>query len=96
MAESLGVADAKRRFAELIERVGNGEEFTVLRHGKPVLALVAPARAAGEAAPKPLGLLAGFGFLEGWDTIEADMAEVIASRAAQRERDVPDLSGWSG
>ena len=93
MSETLGVADAKRRFSELIERVGNGESFTVLKHGKPVLALVPPEHAE-EVEPQPLGLLAGAGFLAEWETIEDDMAEVLAARAEETFRDLPDFSGW--
>ncbi len=38
--ETLGVAEAKRRFSELIERVGRGERFVICRRGKPAVALV--------------------------------------------------------
>lgn len=40
---SVGAYDAKTRFAELLQRVSQGEEITITRHGTPVARLV-PAR----------------------------------------------------
>ncbi len=39
-SNSIGAYDAKTRFSELIERVAEGEEFTITRHGSPVARLV--------------------------------------------------------
>ena len=36
---NVGVAEAKDRFSELIERAENGESITITRHGKPVVTL---------------------------------------------------------
>ena len=47
--ESVGSFEAKTHFPQLLERVANGEEFTITKHGKPVARLV-PASAA---KPKP-------------------------------------------
>ncbi len=44
-AENLGVAEAKARFSELIERVAKGKRITITRRGRPVLVLVAPEQA---------------------------------------------------
>jgi prevent-host-death family protein len=38
----VGAFEAKTHFAELLDRVENGEEITITRHGKPV-ALLSPA-----------------------------------------------------
>jgi prevent-host-death family protein len=40
-----GVADAKARFSELLDRAEAGETITIRRHGRPVARLV-PARRA--------------------------------------------------
>ena len=41
MADTLGVAEAKRRFSELISRVEyRGERFIIQRHGRTMAALV--------------------------------------------------------
>lgn len=37
---SIGAFDAKTRFSELLERVRQGEEFTITKHEKPVARLV--------------------------------------------------------
>ena len=47
--ETIGSFEAKTHLAQLLERVAEGEEFTITRHGKPVARLV-PTQAA---RPKP-------------------------------------------
>jgi prevent-host-death family protein len=44
--ESVGSFEAKTHLPQLLERVAQGEEFTITRHGKPVARLVpaAPAK----------------------------------------------------
>jgi prevent-host-death family protein len=38
--ENIGVYEAKAHLASLLDRVENGEELTITRHGKPVARLV--------------------------------------------------------
>lgn len=38
----VGIVQAKVRLSQLVERVAQGEEVLVTRHGKPVARLVAP------------------------------------------------------
>jgi prevent-host-death family protein len=38
--ESIGSFEAKTHLAQLLERVAQGEEFTITKHGKPVARLV--------------------------------------------------------
>src|SRR5438445_9037864 len=86
----LGVAEAKARFSELIERVARGERFIVSRRGRPVLALVRPA----ETKPRSVrltGLLAVAGALEDWDELPAAVAEIYAARGSARDREPPEL-----
>jgi prevent-host-death family protein len=47
--ESVGSFEAKTHLPQLLERVAQGEEFTITKHGKPVARLV-PATAT---KPKP-------------------------------------------
>jgi prevent-host-death family protein len=90
--ETLGVAEAKRRFSELIDRVGDGERFLVRRRGRPALALVPPTTEALDDAPaKPLGLAAVAGALADWDDFPKIMEEVVASRRKARDRPAPKL-----
>ena len=84
------VADAKRRFSELIDRVEGGEHILVSRRGKVVLALVR-ARSVADARPAPIGLAAVAGALGDWDELPVVATEVVASRRRARDRRVPDL-----
>ena len=43
----MNVAEAKRRFSELIERVGRGERIIIARRGTPVMGLVSPNEVGG-------------------------------------------------
>ncbi len=47
--ESVGSFEAKTHLSKLLERVAQGEEFTITKHGKPVARLVP----VNTAAPKP-------------------------------------------
>jgi len=92
MTEVLSVADAKRRFSELIERVQRGERFVVSRRGKPVLALVPAEDAQSEERPKKRGFMALWGALEGVEGAEEwyeEMQRIVADRKNQLPRDVP-------
>lgn len=93
MTEVISVADAKRRFSELIERVGRGERFVVTRRGKPVLALVAPASVPEEPErPRKHGFMALWGVLEGIDGADEwyeEMQRVVADRKTYPPRPMP-------
>ena len=91
MTEMLSVADAKRRFSELIDRVQRGERFVVARRGRPVLALVPTDEAERETA-EPRGLLSLVGALgdEGDEFYEV-MMDVYRSRQKARSRPVPRI-----
>lgn len=89
----LGVAEAKRRFSELIDRVGAGERFVVSRRGRPVLALVpAGEEVARPPVAPPTGLAAVAGALADWDDLDDIVEEIYAARRRSRDRSVPDLS----
>ena len=86
----LGVAEAKRDFAKLIERVGHGEEVVVARHGKPVLRLCQPGLSA-EGRPKPVGLAAVAGVMAEWKELPAIVDAIYVARATDTVRDVPSM-----
>jgi prevent-host-death family protein len=92
MTEVLGVAEAKRRFAELIDRVGAGERIVVTRHGKPAVAIVRP-DAVDERLPpgRPTGFAALTGALADVDGFAETMDDVIRSRRTARDRPAPRL-----
>lgn len=47
---SVGIFEAKAQLSQLVERVAQGEEVLVTRHGKPVARLVAPEASSDVAA----------------------------------------------
>jgi prevent-host-death family protein len=90
--ERIGVAEAKRRFSELADRVGRGESFVIVSRGRPVVALVPPQRAAEEEHQPSIGLAAFAGALaDEWDTVDEDMAEIVAARQRVSDRPAPEL-----
>lgn len=91
MTDTLSVAEAKRRFSELIDRVQRGERFVVSRRGKPAVALVAADAPPGRSRGRPLGLAAMAGALAEWTDVDAFVAEVYAERRRARDRRPPRL-----
>jgi prevent-host-death family protein len=47
-ALQIGAFEAKNRLSELLQRVENGEEVTITRHGRPVARLVPAAATADQ------------------------------------------------
>jgi prevent-host-death family protein len=89
---SIGVAEAKRRFSELIDRVDAGERFVVTRRGDPAVVLAPPTPdALRRAAARPIGLAAVAGALADWEDLEEAVKEIYANRHASRDRPPPDL-----
>jgi len=89
---TLGVADAKRRFSELIDRVSAGEQFVVSRRGKPAVALVRPsAESLRPSNAAPVGLAALAGALADWDELDEVVEDIYAARQRSRDRPAPEL-----
>ncbi len=88
---AIPVAEAKRRFSELIDRVQKGERIVVSRRGKPVVTLSSPGQAAGPQRPAPTGLAAAAGALADWEELDQDVRDIYAARRRSRERAVPPL-----
>ena len=90
MTVVLGVAETKRRFAELLDRVVRGERVVVTRRGRPVAALVPAAPEATDERPAPLGLAAFAGALEDdWPELEEFVKEIYADRLRSTGRPAP-------
>jgi len=91
--EMLPVAVVKRDFSRLLEAAEHGRRTVILRHGRPV-ATLGPVRAEHPELPVPRhagGLLALLGAFEDWQTLDADMAEVLAARQLAVDRPTPDF-----
>lgn len=85
--EELDVAEAKSRFAELIDRVQRGERFLVLRRGRPAMALVPPEMVEEDRARvRPRGLAAGVGMLADWKELPEVVEDLYAARRRARDR----------
>lgn len=92
MTSQLGVAEAKRRFSELLDRVAGGERIVVARRGRPAVVLAPPQE--GEASgPRsaPLGFASVAGALAEEPELDAILDDVAAARRRATDRPAPDL-----
>jgi hypothetical protein len=65
----------------------------IVSRGRPVVALVPAQRVADEEPHPCLGLAAFAGALAGdWDTVEEDMAEIVAAREQVTDRPAAELT----
>lgn len=94
MSDSLGVAELKRRFSEILSRVElRGERIAVRRRGRTV-AVIAPAQGddATRAPARPRrGLAAAAGAWEDHADVDRFLAEVRAARDRSTDRPVEPL-----
>jgi prevent-host-death family protein len=89
---TIGTAEAKRRFSELVDRVGAGERILVSRRGRPAVALVPPGTESFERPlTPPSGLASVAGALSDWEDLDSAVDEIYAARKASRDRPAPDL-----
>lgn len=89
---SIGVAEAKRHFSELLDRVAEGERVVISRRGRPAVVLVPPTGELTEPAlPPPVGLAAVVGALAEWDELEQIVEEIYAARERSADREAPSL-----
>lgn len=91
MAERVGVAEAKKRFSELVDRVKRGERFVVVRRGHPAVGLVPPDEVGESSGGAPAGLVSIVGALADWPELDQVVADIYASRRRARDRLGPDL-----
>jgi antitoxin (DNA-binding transcriptional repressor) of toxin-antitoxin stability system len=85
-----GVAEAKARFSELIDRVAKGERFQITKRGRRVVELVRPGEAP-RAKTDRVGLAALAGVLADWDELPAVVEQIYEARRASRDRRVPEV-----
>ena len=97
MAESdvthISVAEAKRRFADVLGTVRyRGERYVVERNGTPMAALVPVADLQEtDAAAKRPGFLALVGAFEDEPRYAESLADAVRGRRTQRSRPAPRL-----
>lgn len=94
MARTLNVAEAKRRFSELLTRAAfAGERFVIARRGRPLAALVATRDLERLEHPpggraQPEGLLAAAKALADYPGLEAVTADIYRARRRSKGRRV--------
>ena len=92
MAKGISVAEAKKKFSEMLARAAyNGERFISERRGKPMAALIGLddlSLLEEQSYQKPQGLLAAAGMLADYEGFEEIMAEVYRSRQQSEGRRV--------
>jgi prevent-host-death family protein len=86
----IAVAEAKARFSELLDRASRGERFLVVRHGRPMAALV-PVADAVAPRPAPAGLAAVAGALADWTELATVVDDIYAARRRAQDRPAPSL-----
>ena len=92
MSGPLGVAEIKRRFSEILNRIEmRGERIAIRRRGRTV-AVIGPPGAADEPLVAPAtprrGLAAAAGAWEDHPDIEAFIADIRRARERALDRDV--------
>ena len=79
IVDRIGLAEAKARFSELMERVGRGERIVVYRRGKPAAAIVPP-RGTQVGKRRPEGLLSVVGALADWEDLDEAVKGIYRAR----------------
>lgn len=94
MSEKMNVAEAKKKFSEILARTAyNGETFIINRRGKPMAVLIglddfAFLEERIHSPEKPQGLLAAAGALASFENFEEIMSDVYRSRRESTGRAV--------
>ena len=94
MDEKMNVAEAKKKFSEILARTAfNGKRFIINRRGKPMAVLIgledfALLEERIHSSEKPQGLLAAAGALVDFEDFEEIMNDVYRSRRESTGRAV--------
>lgn len=78
---SIGLAEAKNKLSELLDRVERGEEFTITRHDQAVARLVPAKRPGREEAGKAIAAMRA---LRARNLGKVTLAEIVAWKNAER------------
>ena len=97
MSKSIGVAEVKRHFSDvMIEVAREGKQFIIEKKGKPMAALInikdLEAIERKEASSKKKGLLAAMGAWEEFDNLDSVVRHIYARRKTAKERGLKILS----
>jgi prevent-host-death family protein len=75
MTETISLREANQRFARLVRRVEEGEEFVVTRRGQPVARIIPAVRGRTVLTPEQAEALASLDTIaaEGWQSDDAPL-----------------------
>lgn len=97
MSKTIGVAEVKRRFSEVIEEVSrDGKQFIIQKNSKPVAAMVSlkdfeiVKKTGGREENK--GLLAAIGAWEDFEGIDRLIKHIYMARKKAKDRSMKGLS----
>lgn len=90
MSEKIGVAEAKKRFSELVGRAAYaGEHFIVARRGKPMAAIIGIEDLEKlEVVKESEGLLGAVGAWAEYENLDEVIAEIYKAREGTKGRKV--------
>ena len=96
MSQAIGVAEAKRRFSELMSKtLYKGERFIIERKGKPVAAMVSvddlKQLEAGTQPTEKKGMLAAVGAWSDYRKLDDVVADIYEARGRASDRPVKKL-----
>jgi prevent-host-death family protein len=93
MTQSLGVAEAKRLFSALLDRVGAGERIVIVRRGRPAVVLVPPSEEFPRRPdPAPTGFAAIAAALAELDELEDIVRDIYIDRRKAEDRPAPSFN----
>lgn len=97
MSKTIGVAEVKRRFSELVGRISrDGEQFIIQRNGKPVAAMVnlkdfEIVKKSGRREENK-GLLAAIDAWEDFEDIDRLIRDIYRERRKAKDRSIKGVS----
>lgn len=96
MSKTIGVAEVKRRFSEVIEKVSrDGEQIIIQKNHKPLAAMVSLkdfeiVKKSGRRENK--GLLAAIGAWDDFEDIDGLIKQIYMARRKAKDRGMKGLS----
>lgn len=88
----LNVAEAKKRFSEIVnEVVYHHKQFTISRHGKPMVGIVPASELPKQSSVPRQGFLSLVGLWENVDDLDQIVKDIYKKRKKEVSRPVPSL-----
>lgn len=97
MSKTIGVAEVKRQFSEVVGKISrDGEQFIIQRNGKPVAAMVSlkdfEIVKKNRRREENKGLLAAIGAWEDFEDIDRLVKDIYRERRKAKDRSIKGVS----